>query len=60
MKAKYIVIVEVVKKALWLRGLVSNLGLLQQQTVVLCDSQSVIHLTKSTTNFIFGSAAAVF
>ena len=38
--------VEAMKEAIWLRGLVGNLGLKQNNTMVYCDSQSVIHLTK--------------
>jgi hypothetical protein len=38
---------EAVKEAIWLRGLVSDLGLQQDETVVFCDSQSAIHLTKN-------------
>ena len=39
--------IEVVKEAIWLRGLVSNLCLMQDETVVHCESQSAIHLTKN-------------
>ena len=39
---------EVVKEAIWLRGLVCDLGLQQDTSVVFCDSQSAIHLTKNT------------
>jgi hypothetical protein len=38
---------EAVKEAIWLRGLVNDLGLQQDETVVFCDSQSSIHLTKN-------------
>ena len=37
---------EAVKEAIWLRGLVEDLGLHQGVTMVFCNSQSVIHLTK--------------
>ncbi len=36
-----------VKKAIWLKGLVSNLGLQHGDTLVFCDSQSAMHLTKN-------------
>jgi len=36
-----------VKKATWLRGLVTELGVPQGTTVVFLDSQSAIHLTKN-------------
>ena len=35
------------KEAIWLRSLVGNLGLEQDVTVIYCDSQSAIHLTKN-------------
>ncbi|XP_070019638.1 secreted RxLR effector protein 161-like [Nicotiana sylvestris] len=49
-EAEYIAITEVVKEAIWLQGLVSDLGLAQKKTQVFCDIQSVIHLTK---NYMF-------
>jgi len=36
-----------VKEAIWLRGLVRDLGLIQDVTIVFCDNQSAIHLTKN-------------
>jgi hypothetical protein len=39
--------VEVVKEAIWLIVLVSDLGLQQNVTTVFCDRQSEIQLTKS-------------
>lgn len=36
-----------VKEAIWLRSLVGNLGLEQDITIVYCDSQSAIQLTKN-------------
>ena len=35
------------KEAIWLRGLVNELGLTQKVLTVFYDSQSVIHLTKN-------------
>ena len=35
------------KEAIWLRGLDSDLGLIQDVTAVFCDSQSAIHLTNN-------------
>jgi len=46
-EAEYISAIEGVKKAIWLRGLVNELGLTQKVLTVFCDSQSVIHLTKN-------------
>ena len=42
--------VKAVKEDIWLRGLVCNLGLQQDSTIVFCDSQSAIHWTK---NFMY-------
>jgi len=39
-------VTEAVKEAIWLRGLVEDLGLHQGVTTVFCDSQSTIHLMK--------------
>jgi len=44
---EYISLTEGVKEAIWLRELVSNLGLIQDVTVIFCDSQTAIHLTKN-------------
>jgi hypothetical protein len=46
-EVEYMATTEAVKEAIWLRGSVSDLGLQQDETVVFCDSQSVIHLTKN-------------
>jgi len=46
-EVEYMAAAEAVKEAIWLRGLVSDLGLQQDETVVFCDSQSAIHLTKN-------------
>jgi len=35
------------KEVIWLRGLVSELGLQQDVFVIFCDSQSVVHLTRN-------------
>ena len=40
-------VIEVVKEAIWLQGLLENLGLAQEHINVYCDSQSAIHLTKN-------------
>ena len=46
-EAKYMALVEVLKEAIWLQNLVSDLGLIENKPTVFCDSQSVIHLTKN-------------
>ena len=47
-EAEYISATEGVKEALWIRGLVNELGLTQDVLTVFCDSQSAIHLTKNS------------
>ena len=44
-EAEYIAVTEVVKEAIWLRGLVEDLDLNKGVNTVFCDSQSAIHLT---------------
>ena len=46
-EAEYMAATEVMKEAIWLKGLVCDLSLQQELTVVYCDSQSAIHLTKN-------------
>ena len=46
-EAEYISATEGVKEAIWLRGLVSELGIPQDINTVYCDSQSAICLTKN-------------
>ena len=46
-EAEYMAASEGVKEATWLRGLVMELGVHQDTTVVYSDSQSAIHLTKN-------------
>jgi len=46
-EAEYISAIEGVKEAIWLRGLVNELGLTQKVLTVFCDSQNAIHLTKN-------------
>ena len=47
-EAEYIAATEGMKEAIWLRGLVSELGLQQDVLVIFCDSQSVVHLTRNS------------
>nr|GMD78922.1 Retrovirus-related Pol polyprotein from transposon TNT 1-94 [Ipomoea batatas] len=46
---EYIAATEGVKEAIWLQGLVMELGVSQSQTIVFSDSQSAIYLTKNDT-----------
>ena len=46
-EAEYMAITEAVKEAIWLQGLLDDLGVGQKQIIVFCDSQSAIHLAKN-------------
>ena len=45
-ETKYMAVVEAAKEALWLKGLVKELGLNQRRVQLHCDSQSAIYLEK--------------
>lgn len=45
-QAEYIALAEGVKEALWLKGMIGELGVSQGSVTVHCDSQSAIHLSK--------------
>lgn len=47
-EAEYIAATEGVKEAVWLHGLVTELGLNQDVLTIFCDSQSAIHLMKNS------------
>ncbi|XP_057478767.1 secreted RxLR effector protein 161-like [Actinidia eriantha] len=42
-ETEYMALIEAIKEAIWLLGLVADLGIEQEHVVVFCDSQSVIH-----------------
>ncbi|KAA0060284.1 retrotransposon protein, putative, Ty1-copia subclass [Cucumis melo var. makuwa] len=46
-EAEFIVVSEAVKEAMWLRGIVSELGYKQEAIELMCDNQSAIHFTKN-------------
>jgi ATP-binding cassette subfamily B (MDR/TAP) protein 1 len=46
-EAEYMAVAEGVKEALWLRGLLGDLGVRQEGVRLMCDSQSGIHLPKN-------------
>lgn len=46
-EAEYIVLCEASKEAIWLRGLINELGFDQDQVEIYCDSQSAIALSKN-------------
>ena len=42
-EAEHMAITEAVKEAIWLQGLLDDLGVGHKQVTVFCDSQSAIH-----------------
>ena len=46
-EAEYMAVTEAFKEAIWLHGLVEDLGIIQKQVEVFCDSQSAICLAKN-------------
>ena len=46
-EAEYIAIIEVVKQAIWLHGMLKDLGVGQKQLDVYSDRQSAVHLAKN-------------
>ena len=46
-EAEYMAVTEAVKEAIWLQGLLGELGVQQEHVKVYCDSQSAIHLAKN-------------
>ena len=44
--AEYMAVVEAIKEAIWIHGLIRDLGVDQKQVELHCDSQSVIYLAK--------------
>ncbi|CAL2258919.1 unnamed protein product [Prunus armeniaca] len=46
-EAEYIALAEAGKEAIWLNGLVSQMGITQDCVKLKCDSQSAIHLAKN-------------
>lgn len=45
-EAEFMAVTEVVKEGIWLKGMVSELGLNQKEVKIFCDNQSVVHLVK--------------
>ena len=48
-EAEYIVALDASKEAIWLKGLLDEIGRTQENVNVLCDSQSAIHLATNPT-----------
>ncbi|XP_075102703.1 secreted RxLR effector protein 161-like [Nicotiana tabacum] len=46
-EAEYMAITEAVKEAIWLQGLLRDLGIGQENITLFCDSQSAIQLAKN-------------
>lgn len=46
-KAKYMAVTDAFKEAIWLHGLVGDLGISQKDIVVLCDSHNAIYLAEN-------------
>ena len=46
-EAEYTATAEAVKEALWLKGLMAELGLTQKTVELFCDSSSAIYLSKN-------------
>ncbi|KAE8715970.1 hypothetical protein F3Y22_tig00110156pilonHSYRG00076 [Hibiscus syriacus] len=46
-EAEYIAVTEAIKEAMWLKGMVEELGIQQKVVTVFCDNQSTIHLKKN-------------
>lgn len=48
-EAEYMAATEAVKEAVWLKGMISDLNIVQDVVVVRCDSQSALYLMKHQT-----------
>ena len=48
-EAEYMAATEAVKEVIWLKGLLGDLGVIQENIAVFCDNQSAIFLTKNQT-----------
>jgi len=48
-EAEYVVVTEASKELIWLQGLLTELGFMQDKCALYSDSQSAIHLAKNST-----------
>lgn len=48
-EAEYVALTEAVKEALWIQGLLTEMGFKQEKVTLWCDSQSAISLAKNNT-----------
>ena len=46
-EVEYMAMTEVVKEAIWLKGITEELGMYRGKVIVYCDNQSAIHLAKN-------------
>ena len=46
-EAEYMAVSHACKEAIWLKGLLGELGKVQDKVIIFFDSQSAIHLTKN-------------
>ena len=46
-ETEYMAVTEGAKEAVWLRGLLEDLGIIQDYVDLYCDSQSAIHLAEN-------------
>jgi hypothetical protein len=46
-EVEYMAFVDAIMEAIWLHGLIEDLGILQKNVKVLCNSQSGIHLANN-------------
>ena len=49
-EAEFMALTEAAKEALWIKGLMKDLGLEQDKVTLWCDSQSAICLSKNSTH----------
>ncbi|XP_073130842.1 secreted RxLR effector protein 161-like [Henckelia pumila] len=47
-EAEYISLTKAVKEGIWITGFVTEMGLVQNDVTIFCDSQSAIHLSKNS------------
>ena len=47
-EAEYIALTEAIKEAIWIKGIINELGIKSSSVKLYCDSQSAIHLSKNT------------
>ena len=51
-EAEYMAVTEAFKEAIWFRGLIRDLGIVQEKVEIFCDSQSAICLAKNQVHHV--------